>query len=49
MQLETVMFQQMFDDAVKLAPPSYWAGDGVHPSLAGHALMAKTWRDVVGI
>ena len=49
MQLETVLFQQMFDDAVKLAPPNYWAGDGVHPSVAGHALMAKKWRDVVGI
>ena len=29
--------------------PNYWAGDGVHPTLAGHALMAKTWREVVGI
>lgn len=23
--------------------PSYWAEDGVHPSEAGHALMAETW------
>ena len=23
--------------------PSFWAGDGVHPSLAGHALMAAEW------
>lgn len=23
--------------------PSYWAEDGVHPSVAGHALMAETW------
>jgi lysophospholipase L1-like esterase len=37
----------MFDEAAKLAPPAYWAGDGVHPTLAGHALMAKTWRKVV--
>ena len=26
-----------------------WAADGVHPTLAGHALMAKTWRAAVGI
>jgi len=35
----------MFDDAVKLAPPEYWAADGVHPSAAGHLLMAKCWLD----
>ena len=28
--------------------PSYWAGDGVHPSVAGHALMADTWLGIVG-
>jgi len=45
-----VPFQTMFDEAVAAGTkPQYWAGDGVHPSLAGHALMAKTWREVVGI
>ncbi|HID21045.1 MAG TPA: lipolytic protein G-D-S-L family [Planctomycetaceae bacterium] len=44
-----VPFQTMFDQATQKAPPAYWAHDGVHPSIAGHALMAKTWRDVVGI
>jgi lysophospholipase L1-like esterase len=45
-----VPFQAMFDDAVSDAtPPSYWAGDGVHPTMAGHALMAKTWLDVTGL
>jgi len=45
-----VPFQAMFDKAVaKGAKPEYWAADGVHPSAAGHALMAKTWREVVGI
>ena len=29
--------------------PAYWAGDGVHPTLAGHALMAETWRKVTGV
>lgn len=49
MGLALVPFQSMFDEAVKHAPPSYWAGDGVHPTLAGHALMSKTWREVAGI
>ena len=38
-----VPFQSMFDDAVKQASPSYWAGDGVHPSMAGAQLMAQEW------
>jgi lysophospholipase L1-like esterase len=43
-------FQSMFDKAVAAGTkPEYWAADGVHPSVAGHALMAKTWREVVGI
>ena len=49
MGLTLVPFQSMFDNATKNAPPQYWAGDGVHPTLAGHALIAKTWRKVVGI
>lgn len=44
-----VPFQAMFDEAVEKAPPEYWAADGVHPSLAGDALMAKTWREATGI
>ena len=28
---------------VKVAPPDRWAGDGVHPSPDGAALMAHTW------
>jgi lysophospholipase L1-like esterase len=42
-----VPFQAMFDEAVKSAPPAYWAGDGVHPTIAGAGLMARTWLDVV--
>ncbi|NQV22899.1 MAG: lipolytic protein G-D-S-L family [Rhodopirellula sp.] len=45
-----VPFQTMFDEAIADGTtPNYWAGDGVHPTLAGHALMAKTWREVVGV
>jgi lysophospholipase L1-like esterase len=42
-----VPFQEMFDKAVKLAAPEYWAGDGVHPSAAGHYLMAQEWLTAV--
>ena len=38
-----VRFQSLFDEAVRLAPPEYWAADGVHPTAAGHMLMARAW------
>ena len=43
-----VPFQAMFDAAIKIAPPEHWAGDGVHPSAAGAALMAHFWLKAVG-
>ncbi len=49
LKLTFVPFQSMFDKASKVVPPNYWAGDGVHPTLAGHALMTKTWREVTGL
>ena len=39
-------FQTMFDEALKYAPPPHWAGDGVHPTAAGAALMAHEWLNV---
>ncbi len=42
-----VPFQATFDQAVKMAGPEYWAKDGVHPTMAGAALMAQTWLDTV--
>lgn len=38
-----VPFQEVFDKAVELAEPTYWTGDGVHPSMAGCQLMAEAW------
>lgn len=38
-----VPFQTVFDEALKLAPASYWCPDGVHPSLAGAYLMKEAW------
>jgi len=43
-----VPFQTMFDEAIAAGTkPEYWAADGVHPTLAGHALMGQTWREIV--
>lgn len=38
-----VPYQKVFDDALKLAPASYWCPDGVHPSMAGGYLMKEAW------
>ncbi|MFW5773176.1 MAG: SGNH/GDSL hydrolase family protein [Tangfeifania sp.] len=42
-----VPFQNVFDEAVKHAPATYWTGDGVHPSMAGAQLMAEAWLRAV--
>ncbi len=44
-----VPFQTMFDLAVEYAPPEHWAGDGVHPSPTGAALMSHAWLRGVGM
>lgn len=42
-----VPFQTAFDRAIAYAEPKHWAGDGVHPSATGAALMAHEWRKAV--
>lgn len=42
-----VAFQAAFDAACEQASPCYWAFDGVHPTPAGFALMARTWLEAV--
>ena len=42
-----VPFQSMFDQALQFAPANHWAGDGVHPSSHGAALMADFWLQAV--
>jgi len=44
-----VPFQSAFDEALKLAPASYWARDGVHPDLPGRQLMADVWLEATGL
>ncbi|HYC84855.1 MAG TPA: SGNH/GDSL hydrolase family protein [Chryseosolibacter sp.] len=38
-----VPFQRMFDQACKQAAAGYWIWDGIHPTYAGHGLMARLW------
>jgi len=42
-----IPFQDVFDEAVKHAPATYWTGDGVHPAMPGAQLMAEAWLRVV--
>ena len=38
----------LFAAACCKQPPAFWAADGVHPTPAGHALIAKAWLEAVG-
>lgn len=44
-----VPLQTLFDRKVRSSPPEYWAADGVHPTPAGHALIANEWRRVANV
>jgi acyl-CoA thioesterase I len=37
----------LFAAAAVQREPAFWAADGVHPSLAGHALIAQAWLRAV--
>ncbi|MFC7677889.1 SGNH/GDSL hydrolase family protein [Paenibacillus sp. GCM10028914] len=39
----------LFAAAAARREPAYWAPDGVHPSPAGHALIARAWMETMGI
>ena len=38
--------QPLFDGACRRCPPEYWLMDGVHPTPAGHQLIADAWLDL---
>ena len=42
-----IPFHSMFTEALAHHPAEHWARDGVHPTRAGAALMAKTWLEGV--
>ncbi len=43
-----VPFDGLFAAVSGTRPPAFWAEDGVHPSNAGHALMAQAWLNAIG-
>lgn len=42
-----VKFQRVFDEACQRAPAEHWIWDGIHPTYAGHQLMADEWTRTV--
>ena len=46
---ELLPLDGLFAQAATQAPAAYWADDGVHPSAAGHALIAETWLENAGL
>jgi lysophospholipase L1-like esterase len=42
-----VAMQARFTELAARTSPEYWAADGVHPTPAGHALIAEQWRRAV--
>ena len=49
MNLTFVPFHAIFQQAAKTIDKKFWAGDGIHPTIPGHSLMRKAWRQAVGI
>ncbi|MBS3821495.1 MAG: GDSL family lipase [Planctomycetes bacterium] len=43
-----VPLHSIFQDAAQHREPAFWASDGVHPSQAGHALIAQAWLSAAG-
>lgn len=42
-----IPYQDIFNEAIQFAPAKYWSADGVHPTMAGCALMAEAWLKAV--
>ena len=42
-----VPFDGIFAQAAAARDPAFWAADGVHPTPAGHALLAQSWLRAV--
>jgi phospholipase/lecithinase/hemolysin len=38
-----IPLDKIFQDATRKKEPSFWAQDGVHPTLAGHGLISQSW------
>lgn len=42
-----VPLDKLFQKACQHREPAFWAGDGVHPTWAGHALLTQAWLEAV--
>jgi len=42
-----IPYHDIFAKASKVAPPTYWTADGVHPTIAGAKLMSEAWMKYV--
>lgn len=47
--LTYVDLQEAFDEAQKKFPAQRWTGDGVHPTAAGHEVIAEAWKKAAGV
>ena len=45
-QADYLDLQEEFDRALKKLPPTHWTMDGVHPTPAGHRLIADAWMRI---
>jgi acyl-CoA thioesterase-1 len=41
--IEHIQLNSIFSDALEKKPPEFWSTDGVHPTPAGHTLIADSW------
>ena len=41
---EFLDLQKIFDEACEMFPPEHWTQDGIHPTAAGHRLIANAWE-----
>lgn len=41
---EFLDFQKIFNEACEMLSPEHWTQDDVHPTAAGHRLIANAWK-----
>lgn len=46
--LPFINLQDKFDEALSIAPAENWTFEGVHPTSAGHKIIANAWLEVFG-
>jgi len=42
-----IPLDKIFAEAAEKREPQFWSQDGVHPTLAGHALIAQSWMKMI--